>query len=191
MSASNEPGRAPSLVDEMDQWLLACRLLREAGVPFLIVGAFGAEVHLLHEANSIITRDLDLLLPCDAALLDRALTTLRQAGFELAAGGEPFVWDDVILAGAIRARVTIRASRGLEGIDLMLAAIGMEFGELYPRKREYLFLGQPLPVAPLDAILRSKKLANRLKDRLFLEQFREVIEEAFERERKRDQRPPD
>jgi hypothetical protein len=169
----------------MDQWLLLCRVLGQAGVPFLVVGAFGAEVHLLHDANFILTRDMDLLLPRDRAALARAFTALHHAGFELFAGGEPLVWDEVILEGVIRARATVRATRQRENIDLMLSGVGLEFDELYAQRREFVFLGQPLPVAPLEAILRSKKLANRLKDRLFLEQFREVVEEALERDRKR------
>lgn len=182
---SNEPAAVPSFLDEMDQWLLLCRVLGQAGVPFLVVGGFGAEVHLLHDANFILTHDMDLLLPRDRAALARAFTALQQSGFELFAGGEPLVWDDVILDGVIRARATVRATRQRENIDLMLAAIGLEFNELYSQRREFVFLGQPLPVAPLEAILQSKKLANRLKDRLFLEQFREVVEEALERDRKR------
>jgi hypothetical protein len=185
---SNEPAAAPSSLDEMDQWLLLCRVLGQAGVPFLVVGAFGAEVHLLHDANFILTRDMDLLLPCDRAALARAFTALQQSGFDLFAGGEPLVRDDAILEGVIRAKATVRATRQRENIDLMLGGIGLEFDELYLQRREFVFLGQPLPVAPLEAILRSKRLANRLKDGLFLEQFREVVEEALERDRQRDQR---
>jgi hypothetical protein len=185
MSRSNDPSLPPSSVDEMDEWLLVCRVLRDAQVPYLVVGAFGAEVHFLHDSRFILTHDMDLLLSRDRAALARALEALAPAGFELAAGGEPLVWDDVILDGVLRANATIRATRNGQEIDLMLSAIGLEFDDLYARRLEFRFLGQLLPLAPLEAILRSKKLANRIKDRLFLEQFREVIEEALERERKR------
>jgi hypothetical protein len=186
----NDPAAAPSSADELDEWLVVCRLLREAGVPFLVVGAFGAEVHFLREARFILTHDIDLLLSRDRAALALALTVLQRAGFELSAGGEPLVWDDVILDGVLRANATVRATRNGEEIDLMLAAIGLDFDDLQPQLREFEFKGQLLPVAPLAAILRSKKLANRIKDRLFLEQFREVIEEALERDRKRGAGPP-
>lgn len=178
----------PAKVAEMDEWLLLCRALRDAGVPFLVVGAFGAETHFLHDANFILTHDMDLLLPPDRPTLARALAAVQQAGFELSTASEPLIWDDVILDGVIRNGVSIQATRNEQRVDLMLSAPGLEFDELWPQAREFPMRGVALPVAPLEAILRSKKLANRLKDRLFLEQFREVIEEALERDRKRNQR---
>lgn len=179
----------PAKVPEMDEWLLLCRALRDAGVPFLVVGAFGAETHFLRDANLILTHDMDLLLPPDRQTLAHALATAQQAGFDLSAASEPLVWDDVILDGVIRNGITIQAMRNEQRVDLMLSAPGLEFDELWPRAREFPMRGVVLPVAPLEAILRSKKLANRVKDRLFLEQFREVIAEALERDRKRNQRP--
>ena len=183
----SEPGK---LEVEMDEWILACRLLREAEVPYLVVGAFGAALLCFRDVRAILTHDMDLLLSRDRAALARALAALQGAGFELWAGGEPLVWDDVILEGVIRAQATVRATRNEQSVDLMLSGIGLDFAELWPQGQDHPVLGVPLRIAPLEAILRSKKLANRIKDRLFLEQFREVIEEALERDRKYGPRPP-
>ena len=48
--------------------------------------------------------------------------------------------------------------------------------------------GTPVRTAPLEAILRSKQLAFRMKDRMFLEQFKELITEALENERRREEK---
>lgn len=172
----------------MDEWMLACRVLLGANVPYLVVGAFGAELLCFREVRAILTHDMDLLLSHDREALARALTALQGAGFELWVGDEPLVWDEVILDGVIRAQATVRATRNEQSVDLMLSGVGLDFAELWPQGQEYPVQGVPLRIAPLEAILRSKKLANRIKDRLFLEQFREVIEEALEFERKRAER---
>jgi hypothetical protein len=178
--------------NEMDEWIRACKALLRAEVRFLIVGAFGAELHFLHAANQIRTRDMDLLLPRDAGEVLRALLALREAGFTLQGGGEDLLPDEVIAAGIVRQSATVKALRGDEWVDLMTWARGLDFERIWPERIQYELRGVSVPVAPLSDILRSKKEAFRMKDRLFLEQFKEVIGEALENERKRqEKRPPE
>lgn len=174
--------------DEMDEWLLACRVLDSAGVRWLIVGGFGAELHFPHAANQILTRDMDLLLPPDPANLLAALLALQAAGFTLQAGGEELLPDEVVAAGIVRQVATVRALRGQESVDLITWLRTLDFEELWREQRNFSVQGTPVRTAPLEAILRSKKLAYRMKDRMFLEQFKEVITEALEGERRRRER---
>ena len=177
--------------DNVDEWIRACVALQRAGVRFLVVGAFGAQLHFLFSANRIATADIDLLLPRDADEVLRALLALRDAGFALESGGEELIPDEVIAAGIVRQAASIRAIRQEEWVDLMTWARGMDFDELWPRRQSFGMCGVPLDAAPLAAILRSKREAFRLKDRLFLERFRESITEALDRERRRESgRPP-
>lgn len=169
----------------MDEWILACRTLEAAGVRYVIVGGFGAELHFLHEAGAITTQDMDLLLPLDARQVELALTALCAAGFLLSAGGEPVIPDEVIAQGIVRQRATVRATRGLEAIDVMTQAQELDFEALWAGHQPFVVRGVSVRVAPLHAILRAKHAVGRTKDRLFLEQFREVIAEALEREQKR------
>jgi hypothetical protein len=161
-----------------------------ADVRFIIVGAFGAELHFLHGTLQIVTRDMDLLLPRDPAEVLRGLLALRDAGFTLEAGGEDLLPDEVVAAGIVRQSATVRALRGSEWVDLMTWSRDMLFDELWPRRVPFTVRDIQVPVAPLADILRSKQGAYRMKDRLFLEQFKEVISEALERERKRHQKRP-
>lgn len=174
----------------MDEWLLACRTLDAAGVRYVVLGAFGAELHFLHSARQILTRDMDLLVPRDAANLLRGLLALKQAGFALQAGGEELLPDDVIAAGIVRQCATVTALRGVESVDVITWLHTLDFDELWQRQIVFELGGTPVRTAPLEAILRSKKLAYRMKDRMFLEQFKEVITEALERDRKRHDKPP-
>lgn len=168
----------------MDEWLRACKALRDAGVRFLVVGGFGAELHFLHSANQIATQDMDLLLPANEAEVLRGLLALSNAGFKLRGGDEDVLPDEVVAAGIVRQAATLHALRRGERVDLMTWARGLDFEELWTRHRQFQVRNQPVPVAPLEAILRSKQEAFRLKDRLFLERFKESITEALERERR-------
>jgi hypothetical protein len=172
----------------MDEWLLACRTLDAAGVRYLVLGAFGAELHFLHAARQILTHDMDILVPPDPGNLLRGLLALRDAGFELRSAGEELLPDEVIAAGIIRQSATIRALRGKDWVDVMTWLRAINFEDLWLRQVSFELAGTPVRTAPLEAILRSKKLAFRTKDRLFLEQFKEVITEALDEERKRDER---
>ncbi len=169
----------------MDEWIRACVALMAARVRFLIVGAFGAELHFLHDATQILTHDMDLLLPREPESFQRALEALRAAGFTLRAGDDELLPDAVVIAGILRQAATVTAVRGPETLDLMSQAAGVDFETLWRGRTEFTVRGVTLPVAELAAILRSKKEAGRMKDRLFLEQFREVIESALARDARR------
>ena len=174
----------------MDEWIRACKALLRAEVRFLIVGAFGAELHFLHETVQILTRDMDLLLPRDPGELLRGLLALRDAGFTLQGGGEELLPDEVIAAGFVRQAATVRAVRGSETVDIMTWSRELDFDQLWPRRVPFTVRDIQVPVAPLADILRSKQAAYRMKDRMFLEQFKEVIGEALEREREREEKRP-
>jgi len=169
----------------MDEWLRACAALMRADVRFLIIGGFGAELHFLHAATQVLTHDMDLLLPSEPAELLRGLHALAAAGFALSTGGETLLADEVAARGLLRQRASVIARRGPETLDLMTWAAGLDFDEQWRKRVEFSVRGVPLPVATLGAILRSKERAGRVKDRLFLEQFREVIEAALAREQAR------
>jgi hypothetical protein len=131
-----------------------------------------AELHFLHDAVAILTQDMDLLLPRDPEQVLQALQALRSAGFVLQAGGEELIPDPVVAAGIVRQSATVHAVRNGESVDLMSWARGMDFTQLWPKRQAFEVRGVSLPVA----------------DRLFLEQFREVIEAALEREAQREGR---
>jgi hypothetical protein len=178
----------PVVTQPIDDVIAVCLAFEEAGVPYMVIGAFGIHLHAMRGGVAIPTEDCDVLLPCEARAVAGAIEVLRRLGFELQAGGEPLIDpDDVIIAGILRARVVVRAARGDAQFDLVLDAAALRFEDLWPQHRAYVVEGHEIRVAPLDALIRSKLAAGRTKDLLFLERFRELIEDVQARDR-REQR---
>lgn len=169
----------------IDETLEVCLAFERAGLRYLVIGAFGIHLYALRGGVAIPTEDCDVLLPQDPATLGVALGVLTRGGFELEAGGEPLVDpDDVIVAGLLRARAVVHATRGDTRFDLVLHAADLPFEPLWLAHRRFTVEGGQIHVAPLEALLRSKLAAGRVKDLLFLERFRELIEELQQRERR-------
>jgi len=168
----------------MDPYVEACVRLEDAGVRYLLVGAFGANLYAREVGMVFHTADCDILIPPRPRILAKALRTLRSLGYELEAGDEPLVGeeDPVLLQGILRARAAIRALSHSARIDLMLELAGAGFERLWKRQRRVRIGAALLRLAPLDALIRSKQLANRPKDRLFLEANRAALEEMIRRE---------
>lgn len=159
----------------------------------MVIGAFGIHLHAMRGGVAIPTEDCDVLLPCEAPAVAGAIDVRRRLGHELRAGGEPPIDpDEVIIAGIVRGRVVVRASRGDAQLDLVLDAAALRFQDLWPQHRGYVVEGREIRVAPLDALIRSKLAAGRTKDLLFLERFRELIEDVQARDRwqQRSRREP-
>jgi hypothetical protein len=176
----------PVVTQPIDDVLATCRALDQAGVRYLVIGAFGIHLHALRGGVAIPTEDCELLLPREPAALSTARRVLDGLGFALEAAGEPLVEpDEVIVAGLLRASVVVRATRGDACFDLVIHAPELSLDELWARHRQFVVEGASIRVAPLEALVRSKLAAGRTKDLLFLERFRELIEDLQARERHR------
>lgn len=170
----------------MNPYIQACRALGQARVRYLIVGVFGINLYAEEAAEVMTTADCDLLLLADAAVLSKAIKTLRRLGFEIEAEREPLVDEDAeVIGNIVRARANVRAHRRGTQIDLPLEIAGCSFESMWNRRRRLRVEGVPVHAAPLTDLVRSKELANRPKDRLFLETFRSTLKEMLGQERRR------
>jgi len=173
----------------MDPYVRVCRNLGRAGVRHLIVGAFGVNLYARDVGQVITTADLDLLIPARLTSLVKALKTLRRLRFKLEAGGEPLPdLDPVVLKGVLRSRANVRAFRKGAQVDLALKIAGGQFGRFWKRRRRFIVDGVQLQVGSLADLIRSKQMAGRAKDRLFLEAFRSVLKDLLQRESHRGAR---
>ncbi len=169
----------------MHAYVEICGLLEKARVPYVIVGAFGVNLYAERAGLVITTMDCDFLLPMDAAALSKALGTLHEQGYELEAGGEPFLHEDPdLIQGVLRARANIVARKQGAQADLALEIAGCDFPSLWKRHRKFKVEGGVMRVAPLEDILRSKEMAGRPKDRLFLETYRDALEKLLRDDRR-------
>ena len=157
-------------------YLEACRGLSRAKIPYVIVGAFGVNLYAEEVGAVILTVDCDLLLPARTETLSKTLKVLRKLGYAFEAGGEPLVDETPdLLKNIVRARACITARRKDARLDLALEIAGCRFEALWKRHRRFRIRGQTVRVAPLADLLRSKALADRPKDRLFLETYRDAL----------------
>jgi len=162
----------------MDLYADALASLNRHRVSYVVVGVFGVNLYAERAGMVILTQDCDLLLRAESRILARALRVLRKRGWEMTAGGEPFLGehpDD--LTSILRGRTMIRALRRGRQIDLALGLAGLDFEAVWKNRRVFRTQGVRVPVAPLADLLRSKELANRPKDRVFLETYRAALEE--------------
>jgi hypothetical protein len=175
----------------LDVYAEACGELEAAGARYLVIGGMGINLHRVGSGPLLTTEDIDLLLPPDAGNRRRATEALRAAGFELSAGGEPFIvgadGDDSLVRGVVRARACVRAVKDGVPVDLPLEAAGMEFEACWARQVRRTLGSVEVRVASLRDIVTSKLIANRDKDRVFLESFRDRLAQLI---RQQGEEPP-
>lgn len=173
----------------MDPYAKICQSLNRARVRYVVVGVFGINLYAEEAGVVMTTADCDIILPPDVATLARTLSILRKSRFSMEAGHEPLPNEDrVVLTGIVRSRSVVRASRPPTRVDLTLQISGYSFDQLWRERRRFRLQGVVVKVAPLAAMVRSKELANRPKDRLFLETFRVELKEMLARERRASRR---
>ena len=151
---AHPPDSRPPTLDDL---LLLCRSLNEAGARYLVVGGFAVMQHGFTRA----TEDIDLLVessPENQARVKKGLEALPdKAVLELA--------DD-----DLRNWVVVRVADEFV-VDLMLAACGIGYEEASKEIETVLIQGVPIPFASPALLLRMKQ-THREKDqldRMFLE----------------------
>ncbi|HME70418.1 MAG TPA: hypothetical protein VKM54_11200 [Myxococcota bacterium] len=161
--------------------LEALATLARAGVEFVVVGVSGINFYARDASEAVVTADVDVFLAPRVEALRSALGALRRTGFELWAGGEPFldVDDTEILANLIRsgANVTAENEAGAR-VDLMLSAAGFGYDDLAADAVTFRLGDIEVRVGRLEKLLRSKELAGRPKDVAFLRLFAARLREG-------------
>ncbi|MFN7587211.1 MAG: hypothetical protein ACK501_07560 [Planctomycetota bacterium] len=153
----------------MDAFALVVAALRKARCSFLVTGVWGANYYA--QGSLFVTQDQDLFLPLDPGNLLLAWTTLADLGLELFANEEPLDHPrDLDLARTVveRAALTVATDHSLLQVDLSLVMTGLEFHDVWARRRTFTAAGVEIPVASLADIVAAKHAANRPKDQLFL-----------------------
>jgi hypothetical protein len=167
-------------MSEIDPFLRAVVELERAAVRFVLIGVAGANYYGRSGAETFMTLDRDVFLPCDAANELRAWEACRSAGLGLWCGGEPLDEPrDLWLAERVVAhRALVRATDGGQlQLDLTLVMAGHEFEPVWQARRTFIVRGVEIPVARLTHIVVSKARADRPKDRLFLATYAEALAE--------------
>jgi hypothetical protein len=162
-----------------------CRALQAYGVRFVVIGVWGANYYARTAGATLATRDMDVFLPADASNLLKAWLACEAAGCSLWAGEEPLDTPrtiDVAEAVVARRALTTAVDRAGAEVDLTLVMAGFAFPEVDAAKVCFLVDDVPIPVARLTQIIRSKVLAGRPKDHLFLTAHRDLLDRLLRRD---------
>lgn len=164
-----------------DPVLALVKAFHDRGVRFVGIGVWSANLYG-HDTGTLFgTEDCDLFLPLDPANELEAWTAARTAGFALEAAGEPLgePLDRLLAERVIERRALVSAiSPDRYRVDLSLVMSGYTFDQVWASRREFELEGTSIPAAALEHIVRSKALAGRPKDRLFLATHAEALRRA-------------
>lgn len=170
----------------MDPLVSLAQSLQANRVRFVVIGVWAVNYYARSGGTLFTTQDRDLFLPPDPENLLRAWESCESAGLVLWAGDEPLDSPrDLQLARSVVERKAGTTAIGDEDlqIDLSLVMAGFEFDEVWPNRRGFLVEGVRIPVARLSDIVKSKAIAGRPKDRLFLATHEHALQELLQREK--------
>lgn len=168
-----------------DPFLELVRALNERNVRFVVIGVWGANYYSPGGAASFPTRDRDVFLPPDPGHVLQAWRACEASRLSLWTGNEPLdvPRDEELARRVVERRALVRATGDddLE-VDLTLVMAGCDFETVWQERRTFLADGVNVPVARLLHIVKSKEMANRDKDRLFLATHEEALRQLLDRE---------
>jgi predicted nucleotidyltransferase len=146
------------------------------GVRYVVVGMAGINYYATHPAQTFATMDYDVFIEPTLKNAEKAIWCIRRLGFELGTSAGPLKISAI--KAAVRDRTTIVATTpdGLM-VELLLALSGYAFSELANDAAIVTVRGVPVKVGRLTKLLRSKKLAGRMKDRQFLQRYQSMLED--------------
>jgi hypothetical protein len=157
--------------------------LETQAVRFVVIGVSAANYYARSATEVFSTQDRDLFVPRDSSNLLAAWMASREEGYELWTGDEPLGEPiDTWLAERMVERRAATSAIHPDGItvDFTLEMAGFEFETVKQACRLFRVEATEIPVARLAHIVESKRLANRPKDRLFLETWRERLAEMLD-----------
>ncbi len=167
---------------QYETFLRLVQRLIEQGGRFVVIGVSGANYYARTGAEVFTTEDRDLFLPPDPENLLKAWTATVEAGYQLWAGDEPLGKPlDLTLADVVVSRRALTTATHADGltVDLTLVMAGFDFETVWKEHRRFHIDDVEIPVARLAHIVESKARANRPKDRLFLETYRERLRDLL------------
>ena len=152
--------------------------LHRHGVEYVLIGGLAATLH----GSTLRTGDADICPARDPDNLDRLSAALRSLDARVrsvdAPDGIRFACDAVFFGRVDLCNLTTTAG----DLDISFVPAGTAgFDDLAAHAVTYDLDGLPVPVASLDDVIRSKRAANRAKDRAALPELEALRDEIRRR----------
>ena len=163
----------------LDPYLKVLQAFHQRGVLYVLIGVSAVNYYAESPLQILLTGDFDIFVEPSGKNVWKAAQILWNQDFVLSAGGKPLRNRDRRMI-----EKTVRSLKTLQGknptyniIELSLNVSGYAFPELKKDARIFRAAGVPVCVASLNKLLRMKEIADRPKDRLFLERFKQLRKE--------------
>jgi len=153
------------------------RVLNAHEVRFVVVGGVSGNLH----GSTTLTQDVDIAYARDRTNLDHLAAALREVGATLrnAPTDLPFKLD----AATLRAGLNFTFSTRLGPLDCIgEASGGFTYDSLIGNAETYPVAGMEIAAASLDDLIRMKRAAGRIKDRIEVENL-SALREVRDRRR--------
>jgi len=140
-------------------------VLSRHGVDYVLVGGLAATLH----GSSALTNDADICPERSPENLERLAAALGEMGARIRTEAEPADVPVSVDAAFLRQMNLVNLTTRFGDFDLAFQPAGSQgYDDLAQRATEIAIDGTIVPVASLIDIIRSKEIANRLKDRATL-----------------------
>lgn len=143
-----------------ERWLKeVCRLLDEHGAKYIVVGGVACNLHGLLRA----TKDIDLLIPCDAENAEAVLDALGELTFGVA--------KELDAEEVVSKPITIIGDN--PRVDLLTVANKVKYEQAIKSARTAKIDGVAIVFAGIDVLLKTKA-TDRLQDRADVERLKQI-----------------
>ena len=127
------------------------RHFNDAGVRFLIVGAYA----VIYHAEPRYTKDIDLWIRPDSENAQKVYAALKKFGAPLA---------DLTVQDLSNPEMVYQIGIEPNRIDILMGIGGPSFDELWERRCTDKYGDQPITILSLEDLIQAKKIANRPED---------------------------
>lgn len=173
----------------MDIYTKAFKALHQADIDYVCIGAFAVNYYAKLGGQIITTQDCDIWIRPTWEQWRKSLQLLKKLGFafEAGIGAEPIdILDEILIRRVFNHRSVVRAFRKEgEEIDLILENAGFDFDRVYRTHKVFFIEKIPVKVGKLEYLIEGKRLANRPKDKIFLEMYREILKDMLSKKKKK------
>ncbi|MHC4872612.1 MAG: hypothetical protein ACYTFY_12285 [Planctomycetota bacterium] len=163
----------------MDIYTQIIREFNKGKVNYIVIGVSGINYYAKNAMHIIMTGDYDIFIDPKVKNAVKALRVMKKLDFIITTkdGEIKKVCSENIekIVSSFSTFVCENHSGNL--IELCLAISGFTFDELLENSNKFKSGRTGIRVASLKDLLRSKEIADRPKDRLFLEKYKLILEE--------------